>query len=192
LQNQHFYSVHQLSAQVSKLEQRIRELEQSNYRLQQALDMLKKNPPIHVERIDYHFDQLKIERLEGTLNIGINPLDPEQIDEIFVQKQGEKFPVDPKALQRLYERLYQFLDRELPPIIEEEKTAIGLKLDQSYTEFIKQDLLKQLKSQIERQLSKRNANPEPEQEEEIFETIKRDMVQAVRAFLSQFPLKGDD
>ena len=192
MQNQHFYSVHQLSAQVSKLEQRIRELEQSNYRLQQALDMLKKNPPIHVERIDYHFDQLKIERLEGTLNIGINPLDPEQIDEIFVQKQGEKFPVDPKALQRLYERLYQFLDRELPPIIEEEKTAIGLKLDQSYTEFIKQDLLKQLKNQIERQLSKRNAKPEPEQEEEIFETIKRDMVQAVRAFLSQFPLKGDD
>ena len=192
MQNQHFYSVHQLSAQVSKLEQRIRELEQSNYRLQQALDMLKKNPPIHVERIDYHFDQLKIERLEGTLNIGINPLDPEQIDEIFVQKQGEKFPVDPKALQRLYERLYLFLDRELPPIIEEEKTALGLKLDQSYTEFIKQDLLKQLKNQIERQLSKRNANPEPEQEEEIFETIKRDMVQAVRAFLSQFPLKGDD
>lgn len=180
-------------AHVERLEQKIRELEKNNHRLQHSLELLKNNPPIHVDRIDYHFDQLKIERLEGTLNIGINPLDPEQVEE-FSAHPGAIFPINPQIVQKLYERLYQFIDMELPGMIEDEKRDFGLQLDQSYTEFIQQDIIKQLKTRIETYLQTRkfSAKSPEEQEEEVYHAIKNDILQAVRAFLSQFPMKGDE
>lgn len=46
--------------------------------------MIKDKPTTNIERIDYQFDQLKIERLEGTLNIGLNPSDPNSVQNFEV------------------------------------------------------------------------------------------------------------
>jgi spore germination protein PC len=39
-------------------------------------------PLYHIDSLQYHFDQLKVEKLEGTLNIGMNPPGGEQLKEI--------------------------------------------------------------------------------------------------------------
>ena len=41
------------------------------------MNSLKEAPSTKIDRIEYKFDQLKIETLEGTLNIGLNPLSPD-------------------------------------------------------------------------------------------------------------------
>lgn len=66
-------------------------LEHELKRLKDELAELKNKPPIHVDKIEYKFDQLKVESLDGTLNIGLNPTDLNNIDEFAVNNQ----PVQP-------------------------------------------------------------------------------------------------
>ena len=53
-------------------------------KLSKEIDALKDKPPINVERLEYKFDQLKIEKLDGTLNIGINPADLNNIEDMEI------------------------------------------------------------------------------------------------------------
>ncbi|RAP78693.1 hypothetical protein DL346_06415 [Paenibacillus montanisoli] len=46
------------------------------------LDAAEAKPSYHIDTIQYHFDQLKVEKLDGTLNIGLTPPNEEQIKEI--------------------------------------------------------------------------------------------------------------
>ena len=69
-------------------EQRILQLEQEIKRLSEEVSNLKNKPPIRVDKIEYKFDQLKVESLNGTLNIGLNPNDLNNIDEFAVNNQS--------------------------------------------------------------------------------------------------------
>ncbi len=89
----------------------------------EELQQLKEKPAVHVDRIEYKFDQLKVETLEGTLNIGLNPSDLSGIEDFAVQNQTVSTPFSPKAqMQRsmkVEEAIYQYLETDLPQIIEE-------------------------------------------------------------------------
>ena len=71
--NDNFYAI------LQRMQQSI---EQQNHRIKMLEDMiddltdnyneLSKTPKTNIEKIEYKFDQLKIERLDGTLNIGLN------------------------------------------------------------------------------------------------------------------------
>lgn len=54
--------------------------------LKAELSQLKEKKSIHIDKIEYKFDQLKVETLEGTLNIGMNP---SAIEDLAVSKQEE-------------------------------------------------------------------------------------------------------
>lgn len=53
----------------------------------EEIEQLKARPPVRVDRIEYAFDQLKIETLDGTLNIGINPSDLSSIEDAAIPKR---------------------------------------------------------------------------------------------------------
>lgn len=59
-----------LERQLSDAKQREDQLQAAIAGVQSRLDEVQRQPPVHVE---YHFDQLKVSRLDGTLNIGISP-----------------------------------------------------------------------------------------------------------------------
>lgn len=52
---------------------KIRTLERRLSVLEARLQELESQPRTTIERIEYKFDQLKVETLEGTLNIGLAP-----------------------------------------------------------------------------------------------------------------------
>ncbi|MNF83887.1 putative spore germination protein GerPC [compost metagenome] len=64
--------------------QRIDKLEQTVSKLQTDLKILKEEKRIHIDKIEYNFDQLKVEKLDGTLTIGISPSALDQIDDLSV------------------------------------------------------------------------------------------------------------
>ena len=68
-------------------DKRILQLEQELKRLTEEISLLKNKPPIHVDKIEYKFDQLKVESLDGTLNIGLNPSDLNNIDELAINNR---------------------------------------------------------------------------------------------------------
>lgn len=53
--------------------ERIRYLESRIDGLEQELDKVKSQDRIRIDKIEYNFDQLKVEKLDGTLNVGIAP-----------------------------------------------------------------------------------------------------------------------
>jgi|GEM_PF-2317763 len=63
----------QLYAFLGAQQRRIDQLEKQVGQLQSELAAGQKQKTIHIDRIEYKFDQLKVEKLEGTLSIGINP-----------------------------------------------------------------------------------------------------------------------
>ena len=143
LKNDLFYYIHLLAAQIQKMEEKLAKLERENSQLKKTVEKLTKQPPIHIERIDYHFDQLKIEQLEGTLNIGINPKDLQNMDELAIPAiHNHSFP--PQRQQELadslLEQCHAYLENDLTKLIEEKKTAMQIELDESYMNFIKEDI----------------------------------------------------
>ena len=76
-----------------KQDQKIRSLQQKMISMEQKITELQNRPPVHVEKMEYKFDQLKVETLEGTLNIGLNPTDLQGIEDFSVpSKNGATSP----------------------------------------------------------------------------------------------------
>ncbi|MCU9612474.1 spore germination protein GerPC [Caldibacillus lycopersici] len=200
MQNDLYYYLNQLAAQIQKQEAKIKVLEDAQSDMKQLLESLKNNQAVNIERIDYHFDQLKIEKLEGTLNIGVNPNDLQNLDE-FAVGSNQVFPqashkFNPEMINYLENELLAYMDNEVPQMVDETKREFGLQLDDSYTEFIKQDIRNQLKQRIDYYLRqpanmKENISNQERQDQIIF-AIQNDIKQAINSFFSQFPMKGDE
>lgn len=70
-----------------KLEERLRQLEQENEQLKDKISHLH---PVHVENITYKVQELHVEHLTGTLNIGLTALsDAEQIKRWMEQDDAD-------------------------------------------------------------------------------------------------------
>ncbi len=63
----------QLLALVQWQAAKIAELESMMKQMKEQFDQMSQRRTVHVDNIEYNFDQLKIETLQGTLNIGISP-----------------------------------------------------------------------------------------------------------------------
>ena len=192
--------INQMAAHITKLQEKVKSLEKANKQLTEQIESIEKQPPVTVERIDYHFDQLKIERLEGTLNIGINPQDLQNMDEFGIGLPPN-IPNTPNQISteekmRLQDAIFQYVDEEVPIIVEDTKKQLGLRLDDSYTHFIQNDIQKQLPNRLEYYLNKllneKRHLPFDEIEKQIIQLLKADIEKAVHSFFSQFPMKGGE
>jgi spore germination protein PC len=190
------YYLYQLQNKVMIQEKKISELEKLIADLTDELKRLKEKPAIHVDKIEYSFDQLKVQTLEGTLNIGVNPADLQGIDSFEVNQAPELF--DPKGLFRqtmkLEAEMEQQLETNLPQLIKNAEARVNQKLDKSYYDFIKVDIKKQIPSRIQyhlQQLSKgenRELNPE-QLKQEIIERMLKEMENGICTFIKNLPIK---
>jgi len=88
IQQVHQY-VQQMSSYIQQQEGRIAQLEKNVQELQQKIKELGEQPPIKIDKIEYKFEQLKIDSLDGTLNIGLNPLTPDNLEDIIINEKPE-------------------------------------------------------------------------------------------------------
>jgi spore germination protein PC len=58
------------TSRLNQSEQKVQQMTEQLAGLQKQLEDIKNKPPLHIE---YHFDQLKVTRLDGTLNVGLSP-----------------------------------------------------------------------------------------------------------------------
>jgi spore germination protein PC len=188
----------QLHAFVEAQEKRIRRLEAMVKKLQEETEVLKSRPPMQVDRIEYKFDQLKVESLEGTLNIGLNPSELQNIEDFAVDNKNIKAPVSPKTQMKrtmeIEDAIYQYLERELPEITASAQKKLNVNVDDSYIAFIKEDIKKQLPNRIDFYIQQQASNRSGQENdnEEIIELIKKEIHNGVHAFISHLPenMKG--
>ena len=176
-------------------ESRISSMEQTIQKLLEEVKQLKDKPSINVEKIEYKFDQLKVENLDGTLNVGLNPSDLAGIEDFAVQNQPVNIPPSPKGqMQRsikMEEALYRYLETDLPAIFEDTQKRLNVQLDESYLTFIKQDIIKQLPTRIDYHLkansSKEQAGENQNVDEAILELLKQEIQNGIVVFINHLP-----
>lgn len=201
---QQYYTYQQLYQFITEQNKRVSNLETLIQELQQEVSALKEKPSINVESIEYRFDQLKVETLEGTLNIGLNPSDLEKIEDFAVEGQpSAPIPpvkqVDMEDMQKsLMPRVIDYIQKEVPRIISDTELQLGISLDESYYELIKEDIKKQMPQRIQFYVQSMPVYQERQQgesawEEKIFAKVKSDINNAIHAFMSNLPpnMKGD-
>jgi spore germination protein PC len=181
-------------------EQRIKTLETTLQTMQEEIKKLHEKQSIHVDKIEYKFDQLKVETLEGTLNIGLNPAELSGIEDFAVQNQSLTTPMSPKhQMQRsmkIEEAIYRYLEMDLPPIVETAQRELNVQPNDEYLSFIKQDIIKQLPRRIEHHLNTPSSSSRSSENEAsddlIIEALKNEIQNGVNVFFSNLPenLKG--
>ena len=196
--SQNMYQIIQsMQVYMQKQDQILRSLQQKIMLMEQEITKLQNRPSVRVEKLEYKFDQLKVETLEGTLNIGLNPTDLQGIEDFSVpSKNGTKTPNERMALFTDVENsIHQYLDSNLSSIMTQVGQQLSIQVNDSYREFILQDIKKQLPNRIEYYLNQplRNENETPEQQKEsILEQMKKEIYYGVSTFLQHLPenMKG--
>lgn len=184
----HVYVEHQ-SKKIVKLEKMILEMHRE-------IASLRERPPVQIGNIEYKFDQLKVETLEGTLNIGLNPSDLEGIDDFSVDQKAVNVPIPQKQLFKrtieLETTLYQYLESDLENIYRDAQANLGINVDDAYFTFIKDDIKKQLSGRVAyhlKELSVTNRGEEfsPEINEKVIDLLKQEIQNGVFLFLKNLP-----
>ncbi|OLS36495.1 spore germination protein GerPC [Bacillus sp. MRMR6] len=184
-----------LQMTIQAQENRIAMLEQTLQKMSEEIKQIKGKPSINVEKIEYKFDQLKVETLDGTLNIGLNPSDLSAIEDFAVQNQSVNTPFSPKMqMQRtvkIEDEIFRYLESDLPALFEDTKKNLNVEIDDSYLAFIKQDIQKQLPSRIEYHLKAASSNGRSGSGEgddaNIIELIKQEIQNGVTVFINHLP-----
>lgn len=193
--------INQLYEIISYQGQEIKQLKEELSALTEQMKELSVRPSVKVERLEYKFDQLKVETLEGTLHIGLNPSDFSSFEDISIPPQATNQSASGGTVNHhgIETRLNQFIEQNLPAVIKEAETECGAQLNEDYRTFIKEDIMRQLPQRISHYArlippdKSRSGDSKPH-EEQIVQSIIHDIQQAVRKFISQLPnnMKGGD
>jgi spore germination protein PC len=184
----HGYVEHQ-SKKIAKLEKMVLEMHKE-------IASLKERPPVQIGNIEYKFDQLKVETLEGTLNIGLNPTDLEGIEDFTVDQKAVNVPIPQKQLFKrtieLENTLYQYLESDLEKIYRDAQANLGINVDDSYFTFIKDDIKKQLSGRVAYHLKELSATSRGEEfsseiNGKVIDLLKQEIQNGVFLFLKNLP-----
>ncbi|XID94100.1 spore germination protein GerPC [Paenibacillaceae bacterium WGS1546] len=193
-----------LVQRLCQAEARVKQLSERLDGVQSQLDEMKNKPPLHVE---YHFDQLKINRLEGTLNVGLSPQGIQDIESLETPNpsdwkvaaetgEGPALPI-----RELQEEMTGYMDREGLRSLIALEGQFGIALGQNHRAEIVADVKRQLGERVHYYA---RTTPYPAQgtdderrhwRDDIVGRTKRDIQGAFSAYLSKQmtkkPAKGD-
>jgi len=183
---QNFQQMHGL---LQNQHQTIEDLKKKLSQLQDDLAALQQEP----RTVEYNFDQLKIERLEGTLNIGLSPgqskgsLDDLSIDGNPVQSSSDP-AVDPGLLQSVQNGVNQYMNNDAWNDLVQIENNQQYPLDHPYRQFIMQDIQKQIEPRIRhyfKKYSSEGKGTDPETADHIINHVKNDVFIGMENFVSK-------
>ncbi|PQZ59920.1 MULTISPECIES: spore germination protein GerPC [Bacillus] len=197
--NQDIYTyLHQLQQALQIQQQTILNLEEQVRLLQEELNELKSRPSSSIGKVEYKFDQLKVENLNGTLNIGLNPFSSkgQQIEDFQVDtetlKVNPETETNPDFYQGILQEMHRYLDEEAYSRIlhfeQEERTP----LDEMYRQMMVDDIKKQMEHRLPYYLSQvqsyEGISTDPDYlRDVIIQAMKQDIDKAFLSFIQHIP-----
>jgi len=180
---------------------RLTELELMIQQLQKELAEVKNRPATTIEKIEYKFDQLKVETLEGTLNIGLNPTNGETIEDFAVKQDKMNVKAtsgtEQQVVNDINNEINRYLDQECPEFIRSMEEQNNYHLDESYRTFIIDDIRKQINDRIHYYLQQNQeqidrSDTTEELQDIITNKVKSDIQSSIQAFMTNMPdnMKG--
>lgn len=188
--------IQQLHQFIENQNKRMNRLEQKLMNLQKELEEVKNRPTTNIDRIEYKFDQLKVETLEGTLNIGLNPLNGEQIEDFSVAQSKMNIPdvrhVHNDILNEIETEIDTFLSNECHSFIDTIEKNERYTLAEGYRDFIIEDIRKQISDRIiyyvgQHQAELQNPLQIANGTQTITNKVKTDIQNSITAFMKNIP-----
>ncbi len=211
---QYLYEMHLFHQHQRK---KIKKMEAEIEQLRETVQRLNDQPGTNIERIEYSFDQLKIETLEGTLNIGLTPTGGEPIEEMIINQTGQQYPgssqpypgpgqpyppsgqpssmFNDEMMEDVMSELDRYLEEETAPLLDEMEQKYSYPLSREYRELIVNDINSQLESRVRYYMQQHTQNNDNRSDatqiaESITARVKEDIRNAVEAFIKHLP-KGE-
>lgn len=127
--------------------------------LEERLAQAGSRPLYHIDRLEYHFDQLKVQKLEGTLNIGMTPpgdgasaaydIDQLSAAPVNVFPAAESTITVPGApFPEIRANLDTYFNEEAPERLIGMEREMNLELDPFHRRIIIEDIRKQVPARI--------------------------------------------
>lgn len=199
-QQPYFYESQQQMKQmqeiVEKQHKQIQTLEKLLKGMQQEIIQLKDKPTMNIERIEYKFDQLKVETLEGTLNIGLTPGSTGEIEDFIVTQDNLQVPVQKRSenvAKQVEEDLINYLEKDAKDTIKSVAANQGRNIEPHYYDFMLQDIKSQLPKRVNHYLNqitpeaiKQNLSDEDIRKMTV-QQLKTDMTKAFSTFIQTIP-----
>ena len=200
--NDNIYGIlQQIQQHIEQQNHRIKMLEDMVDDLKDNYEQLSKAPKTNIEKIEYKFDQLKIERLDGTLNIGLTPNGGADLLEDFTvngtngMNGMNPHTLAPETIQSIQQNVNSYMQNGALKQLGELEQKYNYPLDDPYRHFILNDIQKQLDQRINyylNQQKERSPNASPQElSEEIEQKLKRDIVNGMEAFIKNLPKRTD-
>ncbi|WP_088042488.1 spore germination protein GerPC [Bacillus sp. EAC] len=194
---------------MNQLEMRYTQIEQILYEQSQMIEQLKnrivqlettvhelsQRPETTIEKIEYKFDQLKVENLNGSLSIGLNPLQAPTFDDLTVENQQITIKSDTQMKELksyIQERINFHLKEEAFETIHQLEMELRCSVDDYYRQMMIDDIRNQMDIRIPYYIDLFKNKPNFEENpmkysEEVVLHMLRDIQTAYRAFLQNLP-----
>lgn len=174
-------------------------MEQTVEALRNEIAELRQQRAVTVDKIEYHFDQLKVEKLDGTLNIGLNPDLAGNIDDLAVNGTEPHIqqPVQDanSPFREIADETHQYLEKEVPGEIISLEQRYNRLLGDDYRSFIVNDIKNQVDERIRYYIGQmKQAAPEntASLHREVMDKVKRDIRVAIERYMNTFPESPDN
>jgi spore germination protein PC len=187
----------QLNAYLHSQNQQIEQLKQSIEHLRQELVQMKEKTTPSVVRNEYKFDLLKVEKLEGTLNIGLNPNGKDgAIGEMDVTQSVDVPTIEkqhPGFTNRIKQHIHEYLNTGAVQCLMSLETQYGYPLGEEYRKFILDDVSKQIDQRIQHYLKQVPADVQMTQdqlqsvEQNVTQKVIEDINKSCEAFIQNLP-----
>jgi spore germination protein PC len=184
--------IEQLYAHIGWQAQRIEKLENAVTKLQAEVDVLKEQKRFHIDKIEYNFDQLKVEKLEGSLSIGISPSTFDDAEDFTVNgsPMGKSFQTSPMANlnQDINGNINDYLNTDAKDDMRTIEAKMEYPLEESYKQLILDDIKNQVETRIQHYVNQyRSAGfqePLDAIKTNIINQTKSDIRSAIESYIS--------
>jgi spore germination protein PC len=181
------YYLSKLKQMIEDQNDRIKELEHQVKILKKKVNELADRP----QRVEYKFDQLKVEKLEGTLHIGLGHsaeskdlIEQFNIGQNTVQMPGQmkRSVIENPNYSEMIKAMDEFFVKEAPIYLKSLETKINVPLDESYRVFILEDVQRQVPGRIKHYLTKYEPKDERGRKD-ILQKTKEDIYRGIETFI---------
>ncbi|HTG71686.1 MAG TPA: spore germination protein GerPC [Candidatus Udaeobacter sp.] len=190
---------------LNEQQEQLQALEAKVAALSEQVKKLEARPTYNIESIEYHFDQLKVEKLDGTLNIGMAAPStdgesfPGSIDQLEVTSPqvfpsaGPSIPPPSETYNAVYGEMNRYLDDAAPQRLLAFEHDFGIPLDPYHRRIIIEDVRRQLPNRIHYYMKQPDNITADQQPAQIDETVAarvltkttRDAEAAMLAYMRQ-------
>ncbi|WP_134699276.1 spore germination protein GerPC [Ammoniphilus sp. YIM 78166] len=194
----YYQYIHHMNMTLQAQQKALQDIQKMVAELNQEVNELK-NRPTNVNNT-YQFDLLKVERLEGTLSIGLNPNgEGNSLGDLSIN-QSISSPKSGTPHSELFGRICtninNYLDTDAYETMKSLEAQYQRPLEDAYRKFIIQDVKRQIDQRIMyylHQLEENglDENQQSDMEHMIYEKVQQDISKTFQLYLQNLPQKGD-